>query len=52
MTVAERIDCEEDAEVLRRMGVDCLQGYRFGRAAAAPALPEEEDAGPARARAS
>jgi EAL domain-containing protein (putative c-di-GMP-specific phosphodiesterase class I) len=50
MTVAERIECDEDAEVLRRMGVDCLQGYRFGRPAATPSLPEE-DAAPLRARA-
>lgn len=34
MTVAERIETLEDAEMLTRIGVDCLQGYLF----AAPAL--------------
>lgn len=51
LTVAERIECDEDAETLRRMGVDCLQGYRFGRPAATPTLPEE-DAAPLQTRAS
>lgn len=52
MTVAERVDCAEDAEVLRAMGVDCLQGYRFGRPAAVPTLPVAENAAPAQAQAS
>lgn len=30
LTVAEMVESAEDAEVLRRLGVDCLQGYYFG----------------------
>ncbi len=39
MTVAERIETASDAECLRALGVDCLQGYRFGRPAAEPRMP-------------
>lgn len=30
LTVAEMVENAEDAEVLRQLGVDCLQGYYFG----------------------
>lgn len=30
LCVAEMVNCAEDAEVLSRIGVDCLQGYQFG----------------------
>lgn len=46
MTVAERVEAEEDAETLRALGVDCLQGYRFGRPAALPVLPDAAPAAP------
>jgi EAL domain-containing protein (putative c-di-GMP-specific phosphodiesterase class I) len=42
MTIAERVERPEDAAWLRAAGVDCLQGYRYGRPAAAPVLPEAE----------
>jgi len=35
-TVAEMVDCRADADLLRRLGVDYLQGYMFGIPAAAP----------------
>ncbi len=40
MTIAERIESAADADMLADLGVDCLQGYRFGRPAAVPALPD------------
>jgi predicted signal transduction protein with EAL and GGDEF domain len=30
-TVAEFVETDADAEALRALGVDCLQGYRYGR---------------------
>lgn len=42
LTIAERVEHDADAEVLRALGVDCLQGYRYGRPAAAPVLPEAD----------
>jgi EAL domain-containing protein (putative c-di-GMP-specific phosphodiesterase class I) len=42
-TVAERVECEADAAHLRAVGVDCLQGYRYGRPAALPAMPPAEE---------
>ena len=36
-TVAEMVETPEDAELLKRLGVDYLQGYLFGRPMAAPA---------------
>ncbi len=36
-TVAEMVDDRADAELLRRLGVDYLQGYMFGIPSAAPA---------------
>ena len=35
-TVAEMVDNRADAEILRRLGVDYLQGYMFGVPSAAP----------------
>ena len=40
VTVAEQVESEADAAWLRRAGVDCLQGYLYGRPAARPELPE------------
>ncbi|SEA93123.1 EAL domain-containing protein [Rubrimonas cliftonensis] len=45
-TVAEFVETDADAETLLALGVDCLQGYRFGAPAMAPAW---KDAGPAAA---
>jgi len=36
-TVAEMVDSRADADLLRRLGVDYLQGYMFGIPSAAPA---------------
>lgn len=49
LAVAERVECEADAAVLRELGVDCLQGYRYGRPTATPTLPGVGD-GDARLR--
>ncbi len=38
MTVAERVESAADAEALKKLGVDCLQGYLFGE----PEVYEEE----------
>jgi len=35
-TVAEMVDNRADADILRRLGVDYLQGYMFGVPSAAP----------------
>jgi EAL domain-containing protein (putative c-di-GMP-specific phosphodiesterase class I) len=35
-TVAEMVDDRADAEILRRLGVDYLQGFMFGVPSAAP----------------
>jgi EAL domain-containing protein (putative c-di-GMP-specific phosphodiesterase class I) len=40
MTVAEMIETEAEATVLRAMGVDCLQGYAFGAPTVRPAFAE------------
>jgi EAL domain-containing protein (putative c-di-GMP-specific phosphodiesterase class I) len=39
LTVAERVECAADATCLEALGVDCFQGYRFGRPVAEPVLP-------------
>ncbi|MBA3324681.1 MAG: EAL domain-containing protein [Rhodobacteraceae bacterium] len=44
LTIAERVECAADAEVLRSLGVDCLQGYLLGRPAALPDTPSAEAA--------
>ena len=40
-TVAEMVDNHADAELLKRMGVDYLQGYMFGIPSASPAWRKE-----------
>ena len=41
MTVAEQVETEADAAWLRNAGVDCLQGYLYGRPAAVAELPAQ-----------
>lgn len=41
VTVAERVETEADAEWLRALGIDCLQGWLYGRPSARPEMPEE-----------
>jgi len=38
LTVAEQVESEADAAWLRAAGVDCLQGYLYGRPAARPLM--------------
>ncbi len=40
LTVAECVECQEDADTLIDLGVDCLQGYFFGQPTTSPAWPE------------
>ena len=40
-TVAEMVDSRADADLLKRLGVDYLQGYMFGVPSAAPAWRQE-----------
>lgn len=40
-TVAERVEAPADADWLRARGVDCFQGYLYGRPAARPEMPAE-----------
>lgn len=40
VTVAERVETAADAEWLRAIGVDCLQGWLYGRPSAVPAMPD------------
>ena len=42
-TVAEQVESEADAAWLRSAGIDCLQGYLYGRPSAVAALPEADD---------
>ncbi len=42
MAIAERVECAADAAALRGLGVDCFQGYRYGRPSARPELPAAE----------
>jgi EAL domain-containing protein (putative c-di-GMP-specific phosphodiesterase class I) len=44
VTVAEHVDNEADAAWLRRLGIDCLQGYLYGRPRAEPRLDAEAPA--------
>ncbi len=39
LSIAERVENQADAEWLAAAGVDCQQGYLFGRPAAEPELP-------------
>ena len=43
MTVAEQVETEADAAWLRNAGVDCLQGYLYGRPSATAELPVCKD---------
>lgn len=47
VTVAERVETETDAAWLRALGIDCLQGWLYGRPSARPEMP---DAAEGRAR--
>jgi EAL domain-containing protein (putative c-di-GMP-specific phosphodiesterase class I) len=40
-TVAERVETEADADWLRALGIDCFQGYLYGRPSRVPALPPD-----------
>jgi len=42
LTVAEQVESEADAAWLREAGIDCLQGYLYGRPAAQPVLPQAD----------
>jgi EAL domain-containing protein (putative c-di-GMP-specific phosphodiesterase class I) len=42
MTVAERVERQEDADWLARLGIDAQQGWLYGRPSARPELPQEE----------
>ncbi|SDJ70400.1 EAL domain-containing protein [Aliiruegeria lutimaris] len=39
-TVAEAVECEEDAKLLIEMGADCMQGYYFGVPTTRPSWPD------------
>jgi EAL domain-containing protein (putative c-di-GMP-specific phosphodiesterase class I) len=41
LTVAERVEEPADAEWLRGLGIDCLQGWLYGRPSPVAAMPEE-----------
>lgn len=43
LTVAEHIEDEADAAWLRRQGIDCFQGWLYGRPAAEPVMPEPRE---------
>lgn len=43
VTVAERVEAQADADWLRERGIDCLQGYLYGRPAAMPGLASDFD---------
>jgi EAL domain-containing protein (putative c-di-GMP-specific phosphodiesterase class I) len=43
VSVAERVDDPAEADWLARLGIDCLQGYLFGRPGPLPALPGEPE---------
>ena len=42
--VAESVETAQEAEILTRMGVDCLQGYYFGAPTVTPPwkIPQEK----------
>lgn len=42
LTVAEMVETKEDAEVLRQLGVDCMQGYFFGAPTTQPLWLKQE----------
>lgn len=39
-TIAERVETEADAAWLRSKGIDCFQGYLYGRPQAHPVMPD------------
>ena len=41
LTVAERVEEPADADWLRGLGIDCLQGWLYGRPSPVAAMPEE-----------
>jgi EAL domain-containing protein (putative c-di-GMP-specific phosphodiesterase class I) len=41
VSVAEQVDDPAEAEWLAGLGIDCLQGYLYGRPSPVPALPDE-----------
>ncbi len=43
ISVAERVETEADAAWLRALGIDCLQGWLYGRPAARPEMPGADD---------
>ncbi|WP_424928099.1 EAL domain-containing protein [Amaricoccus tamworthensis] len=43
LCIAERVECVQDAEWLTANGVDCMQGYLFGRPSAAAESPHNPD---------
>ena len=42
VTVAERVETASDGDWLRGLGIDCLQGWLYGRPAARPEMPEAD----------
>lgn len=44
-TVAEQVESEEDAALLRALGVDCLQGYLYGAPTTAPPWQSQRQGG-------
>lgn len=46
ITVAERVECAADAAWLRDAGIDCLQGYLYGRPAPVAEMPALHSATP------
>ncbi len=41
-TIAEGIECREEAEIFRSLGCDCGQGYFFGRPEPAPSISSRQ----------
>lgn len=42
-SVAEFVECDEDAQYLRELGVDCLQGYYYGAPTVHPIWIDEDE---------
>lgn len=42
LTIAERVETKAEADWLHQRGIDCFQGYLFGRPAAQPQMPGVE----------
>ena len=43
LSIAEHVETEADADWLRGLGIDCLQGYLYGAAAPTTEMPGETD---------